>query len=141
MLILESFLNWTVHDFLPLIMISSAQTLVMIGVSPKAPLICEEEHINEEFRYCQRASLHWLFCLDWKMKFVCGKNKKFRNSSFVSYAFNYKLGFKFEVIWDYHGISSSLFYSCMTFLSLKRYFKICTVTCFICIRYNDLSRY
>lgn len=30
-------------------MISSAQTLVMIGVSPKAPLICEEEHINEEF--------------------------------------------------------------------------------------------
>lgn len=48
------------HDFLPLIMISSAQTLVMIGVSPKAPLICEEEHISEEFRYCQRASLHWL---------------------------------------------------------------------------------
>lgn len=34
---------------------------------------------------------------------------KIRNSSFVSYAFNYKLGFKFEVIWDYHGISSSLF--------------------------------
>lgn len=30
-------------------MISSAQTLVMIGVSPKAPLICEEEHISEEF--------------------------------------------------------------------------------------------
>lgn len=59
--------------------------------------------------YC--GNIYWLFCLDWKMKFVCGKNKKFRNSSFVSYAFNYKLpvGFKFEVIWDYHGISSSLF--------------------------------
>lgn len=57
--------------------------------------------------YC--GNIYRLFCLDWKMKFVCGKNKKFRNSSFVSYAFNYKLGFKFEVIWDYHGISSSLF--------------------------------
>lgn len=91
MLILESFLNWTVHDFLPLIMISSAQTLVMIGVSPKAPLICEEEHISEEFRYCQRASsLHWLIFNDvfneskicsrfimglcykiWRLKVVC----------------------------------------------------------------------
>lgn len=30
---------------------TSAQTLVMIGVSQKTPLICEEEHLAENLRY------------------------------------------------------------------------------------------